>query len=190
MIIYFSATFLFAFGVMNSPQGLKEQDESTICRIIADGYQKYYESFPIVSCRYRVIKGDAESIDQALQGQYRRRISAPSHWYVSGTQVRVGVNPDLKEFSELWKKPEYTKKNPLNQTVQRTPMETLNVLDNGSLQISEEPAFGIATIYDASSRRSAVWFTPLDMGIMGWGAHSNPAKDITSNIQEKKLANF
>jgi len=53
--------------------GLAEEDKQAVLGVLAEGYTRNRDAFPLIDCRFELVTGHAATIPDALAGRLFRR---------------------------------------------------------------------------------------------------------------------
>jgi hypothetical protein len=158
--------------------------EKDYLQVIAEAYQQNREAFPFLSCRFRLIRGQARNPEEAYQGKLLQSFSLEGHWLVHGSKVKFTLLaiPDAIPLVNMKQKD--------GTEIEVPAAQTRLFLTNGQYTLCVSHCYGVGNIYSPEIPHPGVALTPFDMGIMGNDEQGNPARIIEKCLRRGYFCHY
>ena len=163
-----------------------EADDTRSLDVIREGYSSNRDAFQSFTCRFKVIEGKADTIEQALKGTVTNTNPQTGVWIVDGPNVRYELSCDAPIIRE--KPPEI--KPGQKGVFAGVSCSPEAILKSGDVKMSYSGLLGGINIMPTSSYGAEIYLTPFSMGVMGVDENRSPARTISDCSTGKRLCRF
>ncbi|MEQ8853229.1 hypothetical protein [Gimesia sp.] len=164
-----------------------------ILGVLAVGYTRNRESFPVFDCRFEWRDAKAATIEDALAGKFISEAKPlQGHWLVDEENVRYELmcTPEMrKEAEDATENPQITEQNEKFEIP--IPCADNLYLRNKSYLLSYGPLTLAANLFGPSDpRTSGVRITPFNPDIMGTEERSSPDRFLRACLSGRFVGHF
>ncbi len=177
-------------------------DERDALGVMAQGYLSNREAFQWIRCRFRMIRGRAASVEEALKGNISNPIEYRGLWLVDGPNVRYELvcdpavlEPALKKLKTGDREEGPQVKEPEKRGRRRVtaslPCSSEYCLKNESYSLGYSPLIAGGNLHPKDSpNRGGIRVTPFSMDVMGPDEMSGPANVLQDCVRGKFFGRF
>ncbi len=189
-----------ASGGQQAPAAVEKLTGREALEAMADGCQRNSDSFRFFTCRFEVVRQKADTIEDALKGDFHEpttRIGQTEYglWLVNGEKVRFDLTNDeatLKATREKMRSPE-----PQDVTPQEDGSNLMSIpgsahyyLANAEFTLRYGPVISCVNIANKKVHQMGIRRTPLDMDTLLKGGIATPAWSIRTALKGEIVPSF
>ena len=158
--------------------------------VMAEGYSRNRESFPVINCRFTFVRGQADSLEDALSGNLgEERITQTGHWLVDGSSVRYELLCDPAMNEETFRRMEAH--TPADGPSIAVPCSDLFYLRSNEYSLRYSPMNLSANLFGVGDADAGgIRVTPFNIDVMGADEYSNPARYLRDCLDGRFQGHF
>lgn len=162
--------------------------------VMAEGYLNNRALFDAFTCRWRLTKAKANSIEDALEGKLFDRIESDGTWLVKGdkTLIKIGCDKRLVERAmvEGMKQAARQQADGQDGVVISIPCSSEEYLRNGPDVLRHASEIASGNLYPDGRDHPGVRNTPFSMGVMVDNEQENPGVNLRQSLDGHLTGKF